>query len=144
VFPSIARAAATRDRFIRTLNWTIRTGAVVWIVATAILVVAAPTLLKLTFGQTYRESIITLRLLILSAAVVGIRAQFRQALVALKKAHRNLPPTLWAAVTNVTLNLLLIRRYGMRGAGIATIVSETVMLFFVWREVDRAVAKVPQ
>lgn len=144
VFPSIARAVGNRDRFVRTLNWTIRTGAAVWVVATAILVVAAPTLLRLTFGQTYRESIITLRLLILSAAVVGVRAQFRQALVALKKAHRNLPPTLWAAVTNVTLNLLLIRRYGMRGAGIATIVSETVMLFFVWREVDRAVAKVPR
>jgi PST family polysaccharide transporter len=144
VFPSIARAVSDRDRFARTLNWAVRTSVLVWTAGTAFLIAAAPQLLKLTFGQTYRESVITLRLLILSAAVVGVRAQYRHALVALKRAHRNLPPTLWAAATNVGLNLLLIRRYGMRGAAIATIVSETVMLIFVWREVEKAMQKVPE
>jgi len=141
VFPSIARAAVDRDRFARTLNWTVRTSAITWLGATVVLVIGAPQLLRLTFGQTYQESIITLRLLLVSAAVVGVRAQFRHALVALKRSERNLPPTLWAAAVNVGLNLLLIRRYGMRGAGIATIVSETVMLFLVWREVDRAMQR---
>jgi O-antigen/teichoic acid export membrane protein len=144
VFPSIARAAVDRDRFARTLNWTVRTSALAWLAGTVVLVIAAPQLLKLTFGQTYQESVITLRLLIISAGVVGVRAQFRHALVALKRSERNLPPTLWAAGVNVALNLLLIRRLGMRGAGIATIVSETVMLFLVWREVDRAMQKVPE
>ena len=141
VFPSIARAAVDRDRFARTLNWTVRTSAIAGWPPRSFSSIAAPQLLRLTFGQTYQESIITLRLLIVSAAVVGVRAQFRHALVALKRSERNLPPTLWAAAVNVGLNLLLIRRYGMRGAGIATIVSETVMLFLVWREVDRAMQR---
>src|SRR5262249_33530532 len=31
VFPSIARAAVDRDRFARTLNWTVRTSAITWL-----------------------------------------------------------------------------------------------------------------
>ena len=143
VFPSIARAAVNRERFRRTLSWTVETSVAVWVAATVVLLAAAPWLLKLTFGQTYEESVITLRLLLVSVAVVGVRAQYRHALVALKRAERNLPPTLWAAAVNIGLNLALIPRYGLRGAAIATIVSETVMLAFVWREVAKAIERVP-
>jgi O-antigen/teichoic acid export membrane protein len=143
VFPSIARAAVDRDRFSSTLRWTVRTSAAAWCAGTIVLVAAAPILLRVTFGQTYGESVITLRLLLVSAAVVGVRAQYRHALVALRRAERNLPPTLWAAMTNVGLNLALIPHYGLRGAAIATIVSETVMLFFVEREVRKAIGRMP-
>ena len=143
VFPSIARAAVDRDRFHKTLSWTIQTSVAVWSAATVILVAAAPWLLQWTFGQTYGESVLTLRLLLVSVAVVGIRAQYRHALVALKRAERNLPPTLWAAAVNVGLNLVLIPHYGLRGAALATIVSESVMLLFVRREVVKAEGRLP-
>ena len=143
VFPSLARAAVQRDRFERTLSWTVKTSAAVWAAASVILVAGAPWLLRLTFGQTYEESVFTLRLLLISAAVVGVRAQYRSALVAVKKAARNLPPTLWAAVADLALSFALIPRYGLRGAAIATIVSESVMLLFLWREVSRAKASLP-
>jgi O-antigen/teichoic acid export membrane protein len=143
VFPSIARAAGERGRFSDTLSWAVRTSAVAWAAGAAVLLAAAPRLLKWTFGQTYQESVITLRLLLIAVAVVGVRAQYRHALIALKRAERNLPPTLWAAAVNVGLNLALIPRYGLRGAAIATIASETVMLLFVWLEVRKAIEWIP-
>ena len=84
------------------------------------------------------ESVFTLRVLIVASAVVGVRAQYRNALFALKLASRTLPATIWAAVVNVVLNVAWIRPYGLRGVAAAAIVSELVMFYFIEREVGHA------
>ena len=143
VFPSLARESRVKENLRSALDWAIRTSAMAWVVGAAVLIAAAPVLLRWTFGVSYEEATRTLRLLFLAAAVVGVRAQYRSALVVLRQTRRNLPPTLWAAGTSVLLNLLLIPRFGLLGMALATIFSETLMLVLMRREVALALRNAP-
>jgi len=137
-FPAMARAALDPVAFRIALKKTVRTTAFGWAAGSLAVVGAAPLLLRLTFGAAYKESVFALRVLILASAAVGVRAQYRNALIALKLASRTLPATIWAAAVNVGLNLLWIRPYGLRGVATAAIVSELVMFYFIEREVGLA------
>jgi O-antigen/teichoic acid export membrane protein len=137
-FPAMARAAADPVALRLALMKTVRTTAFAWIAGSAAVVVAAPWLLRWTFGSAFGESVFALRVLIVASAVVGVRAQYRNALFALKLASRTLPATIWAAAVNVTLNVAWIRPYGLRGVAAAAIASELVMFYFIEREVGRA------
>lgn len=141
VVPAMAQAAAQPRRFERVLRWSLGASAAAWVVGGSTAVILAPQLLRLTFGEPYEESVLVLRVLLVAAAVVGVRAQYRNALVALGRSGRNIPPTLAAAVVNVVFNFALIPRYGLRGAAAATIAAETVMLILVKLEVDGALAR---
>ncbi|MEO8189930.1 MAG: glycosyltransferase [Acidobacteriota bacterium] len=143
VFPSLARESRVKENLRSALDWAVRTSAMGWIVAAALLIAAAPLILRWTFGPSYFEATRTLRLLFLAAAVVGVRAQYRSALVVLRETRRNLAPTLWAAAASIVLNLLLIPRIGLLGMALATIFSETLMLVLIRREVGLALRSVP-
>jgi len=143
VFPSLARAARDPVAFRRTLDWTLKMSVAAWAVAAAAVIAGAHLILRFSFGRAYEESVFVLRLLILAAAVVGVRTQYRSSLIALKRAPRNIPPTLWAAAVNLGGCLFLIPRFGLRGAAWATILAETVMFFLVRGEVERALARPP-
>ena len=142
-FPSLARSAKDPDEFHRTLAWTLRMSIAAWAICAVAVILGARLILTLTFGRAYEESVFVLRLLILAAAVVGVRTQYRSSLIALKRAPRNIPPTLWAAAVNLTGCLLLIPRFGLRGAAWAGIAAETVMFVLVRGEVERALARPP-
>ena len=137
-FPAMARAAADPAALRPVLMKTVRTAAFAWAAGSAAVVAAAPVLLRATFGSAFAESVFTLRVLILASAVVGVRAQYRNALLALKRAGRTVPATIWAAAVNVALNVAWIRPYGLRGVAAAAIASELVMFYFLEREVARA------
>jgi len=137
----MAQVAAQPRRFAKVLRWSLGASAAAWVVGGSTAVILAPQLLRLTFGEPYEEeSVLVLRVLLVAAAVVGVRAQYRNALVALGRSGRNIPPTLAAAVVNVVFNLFFIPRYGLRGAAAATVAAEAVMLALVKLEVDRALA----
>ncbi|MGH9441808.1 MAG: glycosyltransferase [Thermoanaerobaculia bacterium] len=137
-FPAMARSAVDPAMLRAALMKTVRTTAFAWTAGSVAVVAAAPFLLRATFGSAYAESVFTLRVLVVASAVVGVRAQYRNALFALKLARRTLPATIWAAIVNVVLNVLWIRPYGLRGVAAAAIVSELVMFVFIEREVVRA------
>ena len=70
-FPAMARAAADPAALRVALLKTVRTTAFAWIAGSTAVVVAAPALLRWTFGSAFGESVFTLRVLIVASAVVG-------------------------------------------------------------------------
>jgi O-antigen/teichoic acid export membrane protein len=89
-------------------------------------VVVAPQLIALLFGANYAPSVTPLRILLLLVPVALVRNVVQAVLVARERQDLMLRTVTWAAATNVALNLLLIPRFGMSGAAVATLVTEGV------------------
>jgi O-antigen/teichoic acid export membrane protein len=88
---------------------------------------AAP-LIEFFFGNEYSKSIPVLQILAWSAVVVIVRGIFKQGLIAANQHVLDLRCALIATASNVLLNVLLIPRYGVTGAAIATVIAETLWL----------------
>ncbi len=86
-------------------------------------------IILLLFGEAYSGAVPVLQVLTWSATLVILRGTFRQALNAAGKAHLDLRCAAFSTVVNISLNFLLIPRYGIIGAAHATVISEVVWVF---------------
>lgn len=109
------------------LTWSLALGgaAVGWIVA-------GPAL-DLIYGGDYAAAVPALRILIVSAAASLMRSTWGWALNAVNLTHLEASSGTAATVTNVVLNLILIPTYGLVGAAVATLTSETLWLLMAGR-----------
>lgn len=86
--------------------------------------------ISLYYGQQFVEGVIVLKVLAVGA-VIGFSAMILSpALEALDKEFYSAKATLFSALTNIILTLVLIPLLGIVGAAIATSVSYTSMLIF--------------
>lgn len=83
-------------------------------------------LMMLVFGPTYAEGIPALQVLIWSIVVAWVRNVVQMGLIARDKQSFVLRTSMWSAAANLVLNLLLIPRFGMVGAAVATLATETL------------------
>ncbi len=94
------------------------------------LIVLAKPLLLLFVGQEYEPAIIamnTISPIIISISIASVTGT--QVLPALNKEKVSLLSYIIGAVTNVTMNLIFIPKYGALGAAIGTLVAETSVTF---------------
>jgi O-antigen/teichoic acid export membrane protein len=103
---------------------------------------AAP-MIRFLFGDNYAESVPVLQLLSWSAVLVTLRGNFRHTLNAVGRQRLDLICAAGAGAVNVGLNLLLIPRYGIRGAACATVFSEIWWFFLARYFFSRHVMKLP-
>ena len=85
-------------------------------------------IISLVFGAGYSDSAAALRVLMWAIPVSLLRDVPIVALMAWGRENRILRITGTAAVLNIGLNLLLIPRYGLIGAAIATVATESVRM----------------
>ena len=83
-------------------------------------------LMHLMFGATYAAAVPALRILVWSIVVAWVRNVVQMGLIARHEQSFVLRTSLWSAAANVALNLLLIPRFGMTGAALATVATETI------------------
>jgi O-antigen/teichoic acid export membrane protein len=83
-------------------------------------------LMMLVFGDKYAEGIPALQVLIWSIVVAWVRNVVQMGLIARDKQSFVLRTSMWSAAANLLLNLLLIPRFGMVGAAVATLATETL------------------
>ena len=88
-------------------------------------------LLPLVFGEQFRDSVVALQLL--SPAAIAVSTGCASgALLNLQDNRRVLAfRTLIGAVVNIILNAVLIPRYGINGAAVATTISQFVAAYFL-------------
>lgn len=108
-----------------TMFYSIAAG--VWI--TFLIAANSPLLVSLVYGEGYDPSANVLRLLIWTCAIMFANAFQGILLVVTQQRLAFLRATLLGAVSNLILNLILIPRWDMQGAAIATVASE--MFVFV-------------
>tara|TARA_R110002020_G_scaffold122487_7_gene278035 strand:- start:46407 stop:47657 length:1251 start_codon:yes stop_codon:yes gene_type:complete len=96
-----------------------------------IITFTAPFIINFLYGHEYASSILILQIHIWAAIFIFLRTVLSKWLIAEDKYKFSLISQLSGAIVNVILNWLLIPKYGGAGAAIATIISYSVMSFFV-------------
>jgi O-antigen/teichoic acid export membrane protein len=88
----------------------------------------APAAIAFLFGGEYDPAGPVLQLLIWTIPLAQLREPAVAALVSARREDRLLPATAISTALNLALNVLLIPRYGMMGAAIATVGTEGLRL----------------
>jgi O-antigen/teichoic acid export membrane protein len=89
---------------------------------------AAEELLQIAFGTEYVSGAFGFRVLLSSAPLVFLFWFLRATLIAVGRVRSLLRITAIGLVTNILLNLMLIPRFGLEGACVATFIAEAVLL----------------
>lgn len=128
VLPALAGEAAPTEAAAATYRTALVTALAVTMPVAAGGVLIAPLAIGLLFGQAYAPAAAALQVLVLAVPIGALREIAVASLIARHREHALLRVNAVATVVNVTLNLLLIPRYGLLGAAWATVASETVRL----------------
>lgn len=98
------------------------------------LLVTAPLVVWLVFGQKYMNTVDLFRILSINYLAVAMRNLTSHTFAVLKKVKANLVFSVMSGVLNVVLNLLLIPKFGSQGAACATLTVSCfiLMLNFVY------------
>jgi O-antigen/teichoic acid export membrane protein len=91
-------------------------------------VILAPAVLALLFGPAYTPATDALRLLMLSAGIVHLNMTFGNPLLVWHRQTAYMTVILVGGAVNALLNILLIPRWGIEGAALATVAAELTAL----------------
>jgi O-antigen/teichoic acid export membrane protein len=91
------------------------------------------------YGREYVASAIAFQILVWAIAVELIGMLFGYSLMACDRLRQYLAAVTIGAVTSVVLNLLLIPRFGLAGAGSARLVSETLIAIYFFVQFRKVV-----
>lgn len=97
------------------------------VVIASTLVVLAPFLIRIVFGEQYLDGIGTFRLLCINYALQATFTISGQLIVSQEKLLFNTFTGIVSGVLNTILNLLLIPRYASIGAALATVMTTIIM-----------------
>jgi len=92
------------------------------------LLVMAPLIVWIVFGQKYMNTVDLFRILAINYLAVAMRNLTSHTFAVLKKVKANLVFSILSGVLNVALNLLLIPRFGSQGAAYATLTVSCFIL----------------
>jgi O-antigen/teichoic acid export membrane protein len=128
IFPSLAKHAADKDKFKSIQYLALYCLGAIGILLSAFLFLGSDILFQLFFDHKYDESIPVFKVLVWYLAIVFIYGSISNNLVAKNKVKFLVYLNLIMIVLNVALNFFLIPVYGAKGAAIATIVCELLIL----------------
>lgn len=85
-------------------------------------------ILFIVFGEMFREANVALIILMANTLVIFVNTVFSKTLVVWDRQYAIMLVIVFGAVLNIVLNFLLIPRYGIEGAAIATLCTELFAL----------------
>lgn len=92
------------------------------------------------YGEEFSGGVVAFQILIWSVVIICIRCIYEHSFLACNKEKRYLFGVIWGALTNIVLNLILIPRFSLKGAAVATVIGNLVLsgyLFYYLRIVKR-------
>jgi O-antigen/teichoic acid export membrane protein len=107
-----------------------------------ILILAAPMIYSLFLGDAFKEGILVFQILVVGRLVVFLGQIYAWGLVAVGQDNQFLFASLLGAISSITMNLIVIPKYGIAGAAIVSVASEfllvTTIFLFVRRHITQA------
>ena len=91
----------------------------------------APKIISYFYPPEFSPSILAFQILILTAGIIFLYRPFYDAMIVLNQQAKTFWITIAGAVTNVILNLLLIPKYSLYGAAVATVITNLLILLII-------------
>lgn len=139
IFPKLAKHSEEKDKFRSIQNLALYYLGGIGIILSTSLFLGADLIFQLFFGDKYDNSIPVFKVLVWYLAIVFIYGPISNSLVAKNKVVFLVYLNLIMIVLNVAMNFFLIPIYGAKGAALATIVCEIMILVsavIYWKGVD--------
>lgn len=95
-------------------------------------IILASKIIDLIYGQDFSSSILAFQILIIMAGIVFFSKPLTQALVVSNQQKKVFWITSVGAVINIILNLILIPKFSLYGAAIATVITSFLILFLLF------------
>jgi len=139
VFPIMSRLANNNDKekFKEILEKTISIIMIIGIPIATGGIILSKQLILLVFGSEYLAATPILCIFMLVLLVSFPLILLSNAVFAYNKQKGIAMAFLFGVITNVLLNLLLIPKFGAMGAIIATFISTTVIVFTIWKKMQK-------
>ena len=103
-------------------------------------IVGAERIIMLLYGEPYNQSALPFRILVISVGLIYLNMIYARGMWACNRQNQYLKIVSGQVFVNIGLNFLLIPRFGMSGAAIATVFAELVGFYFYHRDFNRIVA----
>lgn len=104
--------------------------------------VFAPEIINFIFGNEYSRSIFAFQILIWSQAVVFVSACYGNALVMCNKQNKYLCGVALGAAVNIILNYMLIIKYSLYGAALATVITQLAVFAYMHSDLNKNIIKI--
>jgi len=110
--------------------WNYQTGVVVLITIPLVVGggVLAPRIIDFIYGSSFSPSTFAFQILIMMAGTMVLVTTFTQLLIIANQQKKYFWISFFGAITNIVLNLILIPKYSLYGAAIATFITMLLML----------------
>jgi O-antigen/teichoic acid export membrane protein len=90
-------------------------------------VVLAPKIINFAYGPSFSPSILAFQILIITAGITYLNTSLAYVLIVADQQKKNFVITLCGALVNIVLNLILIPKYSLYGAAVATLITMLLM-----------------
>jgi O-antigen/teichoic acid export membrane protein len=90
-------------------------------------IILAPKIITLIYGQNFSSSILAFQIMVVMAGIIFLYSPFLQILIASSQQRKIFSITLFGAAINVILNLILIPKFSLYGAAVATVITHFLM-----------------
>lgn len=91
--------------------------------------VLAPKIINSIYGQSFSPSVLAFQILIIMVGIIFLSRPFEQVLIVSNQQKKIFWATFFGALINIILNLILIPKFSLYGAAIATVITFFIMLF---------------
>jgi O-antigen/teichoic acid export membrane protein len=140
LFPPLSRAyVSSIERFTEISQNLMKFILIGVFPVTIIIISLAEWITVLLFGERYLDSVTPMRILAISLVFTALSQLLFRMLLASKHEKLALNTAIVRSVANLTLNLVLIPRYGVLGAGLSATITELTGYLQNWRHISRSV-----
>lgn len=139
IFPKLAKHSEEKDKFRSIQNLALYYLGGIGILLSTSLYLGSDLIFQIFFGDKYDDSVPVFKILVWYLAIVFIYGPISNSLVAKNKVVFLVYLNLFMIILNVVLNFFLIPVYGAKGAAIATIICEILILvsaIIYWRGIE--------
>ena len=96
-------------------------------------IVLAPKIIDFIYGQSYVPSVLAFQILIIMAGIIFLYTPFYQILFVFNRQKRLFWTVFSGAIINVILNSILIPKFSLYGAAVATVITQLLIFFLLFK-----------
>jgi len=137
LFPFLSRKVNDKSTLVPISNLSVKGLITLGVPMGAGILILAPTIITVVFGDKYAESATVLRILSLGLGLTYARLVFSWLLTAINLVKYALLEYVYCLTINLFLNILLVPRFGIEGAAIATVTSSIFGNLYLYYQTRR-------